>query len=67
MALTVSLLLALSGVAVFPCWRHSAGWGYAPSMMLGFLLILIAALTIGGRSISDGARPLQQQVAAIPR
>ncbi len=67
MALTISLLLAVLGVAAFPCWRHSSRWGYAPSMVVGFLLILMAAVTIGGRSISDGTRPPQEQLAANPR
>ncbi len=56
MALTLSVLLAVLGVAAFPCWRHSARWGYAPSMIVGFLLVLVAALTAGGRPLTDDGR-----------
>ena len=56
MGLTLSVLLAILGVAAFPCWRHSARWGYAPSMMVGFLLVLVAALTVGGRPLTDDGR-----------
>lgn len=55
-ALTLSILLAALGIAVFPCWPHSARWGYAPSLMVGGLLILVAAMTIGSRPLSDGSR-----------
>jgi hypothetical protein len=56
LGLILSVLLALLGVAVFPCWRHSAGWGYAPSLAAGFLLTLLAAMTMGGRPLTDDAR-----------
>jgi hypothetical protein len=55
-ALTISVLLAALGVAVFPCWPHSTRWGYAPSLTVGGLLILVAAMTLGNRPISDGSR-----------
>ena len=55
-ALTLSVLLAALGIAVFPCWSHSVRWGYAPSLMVGGLLILVAAMTIGSRPINDGSR-----------
>ena len=56
MGLTLSVLLAILGIAAFPCWRHSARWGYAPSMVVGFLLILVAAVTVGGKPLTDDAR-----------
>ncbi len=55
-ALSLSILLAALGIAVFPCWSHSARWGYAPSLMVSGLLILVAAMTIGSRPLSDGSR-----------
>ena len=55
-ALTLSILLAAVGIAVFPCWPHSTRWGYAPTLMVGGLLILVAAMTIGSRPVSDGNR-----------
>lgn len=65
-ALTISVLLAALGIAVFPCWRHSARWGYAPSLMVGGLLILVAAMTIGSRPVSDGNRsPLARSAQQV--
>ena len=65
-ALTLSILLAALGIAVFPCWPHSFRWGYAPSLMVGGLLILVAAMTIGSRPLSDGSRsPLTRSAQQI--
>ena len=44
------LVLAALGVAVFPCWRYSAGWGHGPSIAVGGLLIFMAALTVSSRT-----------------
>jgi hypothetical protein len=49
MGLGLAVLLAAAGIAAFPCWRHSAGWGYGPSAVAGGLLVLIAAVTVGDR------------------
>ncbi|HZQ01647.1 MAG TPA: DUF3309 family protein [Reyranella sp.] len=67
MALTLSVLLALLGIAAFPCWRHSARWGYLPSMAVGFLLVLLAAVTVGGKPLTDDARiaRLKQPVTIV--
>jgi hypothetical protein len=51
----IALLLSIVGVAVFPCWRHSARWGYAPSMVAGLLLVLVSLLSIGGMSKTSDA------------
>lgn len=59
LGLSLALLLAAVGIAAFPCWRHSAGWGYAPSTVAGGLLFLVAAFTIGDRAVphSQSATP----------
>lgn len=44
------LVLAALGIAVFPCWRHSAAWGHGPSIAVGGLLIFMAALAVSGKS-----------------
>lgn len=44
------LVLAALGVAVFPCWRHSAAWGHGPSIAVGGLLIFMAALAVSGKT-----------------
>lgn len=44
------LMLAALGVAVFPCWRHSAAWGHGPSIAVGGLLIFMAGLAVSGKT-----------------
>jgi hypothetical protein len=56
--LSLAVLLAAAGIAAFPCWRHSTGWGYGPSTVAGGLLFLVAAMTIG-----DHAAPHFQSTA----
>ena len=48
--LTACLVLAALGVAVFPCWRYSAGWGHGPCIAVGGLLIFMAALAVSGKT-----------------
>ncbi len=48
-ALVLSVVLAAAAVAAFPCWRHSARWGYAPCISAATLLMLVAVITVGGR------------------
>ena len=50
--LGLALELAALGVAVFPRWRHSARWGYGPSVTIGILLFFVALLAAGGKSNS---------------
>lgn len=59
LGLSVAVLLAAGGVAAFPCWRYSAGWGFGPSTVAGGLLFLVAAFTIGERAVphSQSATP----------
>ena len=51
LGLSLAVLLAAAGIAIFPCWRHSAHWGYGPSTVAGGLLFLVAAFTIGERAV----------------
>lgn len=51
LGLSLAVLLAAIGIGAFPCWRHSAGWGFAPSTVAGGLLFLVAAFTIGDRVV----------------
>ncbi len=50
LGLSLAVLLAAAGIAAFPCWRHSARWGFGPSTVAGGLLFLVAAFTIGDRA-----------------
>ena len=71
----VAIVLSIAGVAVFPCWRHSARWGYGPSAIVGLLLIAVAIASLGGKaSTADafamriGAAPqLAQAQAGLPQ
>jgi len=56
LALILSILLAALGIAAFPCWPYSARWGYGPSIAAGGLLVLVAALTVGGRPSTEESR-----------
>jgi hypothetical protein len=52
--LTITLLLAATGIAVMPCWRYSAAWGYGPGACIGLLLVGIGTSAVAGRiSASD--------------
>lgn len=44
--LLVVLVLILLGA--IPTWPHSRSWGYGPSGILGFLLILLIVLLVFG-------------------
>jgi len=45
--LLVVLILMLIGV--IPTWPHSKSWGYAPSGVLGLVVIVILVLLLMGR------------------
>lgn len=52
--LIITVLLAGTGIAVMPCWRYSAGWGYGPGACIGLLLVGIGISAVLGRvSASD--------------
>lgn len=43
------IILVLLLVGALPTWGHSANWGYAPSGVLTFVLIVVAILLLTGR------------------
>lgn len=45
--LLIVLILILIGV--IPTWPHSRSWGYAPSGVLGVVLIVVVVLLLTGR------------------
>ncbi len=45
--LLVILVLALLGV--IPVWPHARSWGYAPSGIVGVLLVIVLILLVTGR------------------
>ncbi|WP_374618189.1 DUF3309 family protein [Pandoraea sp.] len=45
----VLIVLALLLVGAFPAWSYNTGWGYAPSSVLGLLLVVGIVLLLMGR------------------
>ncbi|HYS64161.1 MAG TPA: DUF3309 domain-containing protein [Paraburkholderia sp.] len=45
--LLIVLILLLIGA--LPSWPYSGGWGYAPTGVLGVVLIIVIALLVMGR------------------
>jgi hypothetical protein len=45
--LLVVLVIALVGA--LPSWPHSASWGYGPSGLLGFVLVVFLILYLLGK------------------
>ncbi len=43
------IVLILMLVGAIPSWPHSKRWGYAPSGMLGIVLIIVIVLLLTGR------------------
>ncbi|MBI3196481.1 MAG: DUF3309 domain-containing protein [Rhodospirillales bacterium] len=60
-----TLLLVVIGIAIMPCWRHSAAWGYWPGACVGLLLVGVGAIAAGGRlGLSDAPA---ERLAAQPK
>jgi len=45
--LLVIIVLALLGA--LPTWRHSRSWGYAPSGIVGVVLVVVVVMLLAGR------------------
>ncbi|MDE2254401.1 MAG: DUF3309 domain-containing protein [Betaproteobacteria bacterium] len=43
------IILVLMLIGVLPSWPHSRNWGYFPSGILGFVLIIVIILFLTGR------------------
>ena len=43
------IILILLLIGAFPGWGYSRGWGYGPSGLLGFLLVVVLVLVLLGR------------------
>lgn len=51
----LALFLSIAGIAVFPCWRYSTRWSFAPSATAGILLFFVAVLIVGGKAVTSEA------------
>lgn len=49
MSTILIILLVLLLIGAFPSWPYSRGWGYYPSGLLGFVLLLVIILVLIGR------------------
>ena len=50
MSTILLIILILLLIGAVPTWPYSRGWGYAPSGVLGLLLIIVIIwLLVGGR------------------
>ncbi len=45
--LLIVLVLVLLGA--IPTWPHSKGWGYAPSGVIGLLVVILIVMLMTGR------------------
>ena len=43
------IVLVLVLIGVIPTWPYSKGWGYAPSGVLGLVLLVLIVLLVMGR------------------
>ena len=43
------IIVILLLIGVIPTWPHSKGWGYAPSGVVGLVLIVVLVLLVAGR------------------
>jgi hypothetical protein len=43
------IILILLLIGAIPSWPYSRGWGYAPSGILGVILVVILVLALMGR------------------
>lgn len=43
------IVLVLMLIGVVPTWPHSRGWGYAPSGVLGVVVVVLLVLLLTGR------------------
>ncbi len=49
MGLIILIIIIILLVGAFPTWPHSREWGYAPSGILGTILIIVLILFLLGR------------------
>jgi len=44
------IVLLAGGVGAYPAWGYSSGWGYAPSGLIGLILVILVVMALLGRS-----------------
>ena len=49
MSTILLIILVLILLGAVPAWPHSRGWGYAPSGIVGLVLVVLVVLMLMGR------------------
>jgi uncharacterized protein DUF3309 len=49
MATILIVVLVLLALGAVPAWPYSRQWGYGPSGIIGFLLVIMIILALSGR------------------
>ena len=49
MTTIIIVILVLVLLGALPTWGHSRNWGYAPSGLLGLILLIVVVLALMGR------------------
>ena len=49
MTTIIIVILVLVLLGALPTWGHSRNWGYAPSGLLGLVLVIVIVLALTGR------------------
>ena len=49
MTTIIIVILVLVLLGALPTWGHSRNWGYAPSGVLGLILLVVVVLAMMGR------------------
>ncbi len=49
LATILLIVLILMLIGAVPTWPHSRGWGYAPSGVLGVVVVILLVLMLLGR------------------
>jgi hypothetical protein len=52
----LAVVLAITSIAAFPCWRYSAEWGYLPSASAGTLLLVVMLVAVTDKAPDRLAR-----------
>ncbi len=52
----LAVLLALTSIAAFPCWRYSLDWGYVPTAVSGALLLVVMVVAVTDKAPDRLAR-----------
>lgn len=45
----ILIILVLALIGVIPAWPHSRSWGYAPSGLVGIIVVVLIVMLLLGR------------------